>query len=719
MDTGVGIPNPLFFIGVVENNVDERLEGRVQVRAFGVHGSNKQVPSDDLPWATIIHGSYDPNDPLPPINSFVFGFFLDGRDAQQPMILGLIPTQMTEILDPEISGWGRITDADGRILARGSTPSDLGQPQNSRLARGEQIEQTYVARMAMNRTDLIEIASHDPDDDDARQFFGEPAPAYDTEYPYNRVIETANHSVELDDTPGSERITIFHGEGSYISIDSRGTSTYKSVSDKFDINDRNKYIHVKGEYCITVEGDCRVLVKGNKIEEITGDLIQNVRGNHYLSVGAQSTINASDEVQIRGAKLRFNANVEGINLSSAKKIRLQSGELMSLKSAQEIRLDAADPIGIKSGIGIAMSAEGAIDINAQDGNLNMQSSDEVNLRSATMYLNADGALDLKGGHVKAGGGTKVSIDAQVVAIDDIVQLANNQAMAPQGAGDAGAAEAGEEAEAVEAPEPVAKSVSTTRRARGTTGGPMGSAGYTTRDDRSPAGSGNVTVAPDAAPRSTSPGININDPAVQARLEELRNDPEFMREFNATLERFPNLTADELWGTIAGESGGNPSLVNTDSNGLYGGLFQLGQTSVGLDPNVVASKSPTEQMRLYRGYLESINYVKGPLGMYQAAPGVVSDYIRINGGQLPPNNLLLYIPRQYTDEQIRALQDAGYITNYASRHFDNRILSQNSAGDKTTITPGTGWVEATPQLRDQGIPGVISVGQTNRFYSERG
>jgi hypothetical protein len=147
----------------------------------------------------------------------------------------------------------------------------------------------------------------------------------------------------------------------------------------------------------------------------------------------------------------------------------------------EIRLDAADPIGIKSGTGIVMSAEGAIDINAQDGNLNMQSSDEVNLRSATMYLNADGALDLKGGHVKAGGGTKVSIDAQVVAIDDIVQLANCQAMAPQGAGDAGAAEPGENAEAVEAPEPVGKAVSTTRRQPDGSGS-FGHSGYASRDE---------------------------------------------------------------------------------------------------------------------------------------------------------------------------------------------------------------------------------------------
>ena len=40
MIDGSGISNPFFFLGVVENNVDPTNEGKVQVRAFGVHGTN-------------------------------------------------------------------------------------------------------------------------------------------------------------------------------------------------------------------------------------------------------------------------------------------------------------------------------------------------------------------------------------------------------------------------------------------------------------------------------------------------------------------------------------------------------------------------------------------------------------------------------------------------------------------------------------------------------
>ena len=99
-DYGVGIRNPLFFVGVVENNNDLRLEGRCQVRAFGIHGTIKEVPTDMLPWAIVGQGGYDPN-VVPKINSWVYGMFLDGRDAQQPLILGMIPTQSIENIDPD------------------------------------------------------------------------------------------------------------------------------------------------------------------------------------------------------------------------------------------------------------------------------------------------------------------------------------------------------------------------------------------------------------------------------------------------------------------------------------------------------------------------------------------------------------------------------------------------------------------------------------------
>jgi GH24 family phage-related lysozyme (muramidase) len=421
-----------------------------------VHGTVDQVPTESLPWATLIYGSYDPNSPLPPINSFVFGFFVDGRDAQQPMILGLIPTQLTEVINPSVTGWGAVPGRDSSIIAKGSTPDDYGQPSNSRLERGENLDQTYVLLQELNRVKDVPTAKMNSDDPSPA--FEEPAPAYNAQYPYNRVIETASHSIELDDTPGAERITIFHRSGSYVSIDSNGTSVHKSISDKYEVNDTHQHVYVGGKSQVTIMGDSRVLVKGNKVEEVEGDFMQIVHGNHLLSVAGQMNLNASEEVQMRAAKLRFEANVEGINIKAGRDIKIQSGENTHIKS-KAMFIDSELSAYIKSGADIRIEATG-----------------KISEKSETMYLTATGALDIKGGHVKAGGGTKVSINASIVAIDDLILLADGQAIAPDPATTALSAQV---AEATELPEPASKSASTTQYRNSSS---LGSAGYASQDE---------------------------------------------------------------------------------------------------------------------------------------------------------------------------------------------------------------------------------------------
>lgn len=424
-----GISNPFFFIGVIENNIDERLEGRVQVRAFGLHGTVQEVPTQDLPWAVLVHGSYDANAPIPPLNSWVFGFFLDGRDAQQPMILGLIPTQMTEPIDPVKNGWGVIPSTDGDVAAAGSRPEDFGQPANSRLGRGEYIEETYVPYVEANRKTGIEVPNVP-----GAEVWEEPGSAYGAQYPYNRVIQTAGgHSIELDDTPGAERIMIYHKSGSYIQVDSRGTTTNKSTSDKFDITETNSHVYIGGKSLVTIEGDSYVLVKGSKTEEILGDYIQNVHGNHMISVGGQMNLNASDEIQQRAAKIRIQANVEGISVKSAKNIKIQSDQSVHIKA------------------GIALFSEATNSINTKAG-------DNI--------------------FIEAGAEGNINIKAPLVNIDDIINMANN------GAGPAPLADA---AEAAEMPEPVSKGTSSADYKNTSS---VGTSGYAATDESSSGGANN-------------------------------------------------------------------------------------------------------------------------------------------------------------------------------------------------------------------------------------
>jgi hypothetical protein len=158
MDSGLGFVQPMFFVGVVEDRYDPRFEGRVRVRAFGVHGSNRDIPTEELPWATLILGHHDVNFTPPPLNAWVFGFFIDGREAQQPMILGLIPSQASELINPAITGWGSVPAENYDRDLQKSRARDLGKSPLSDLATGEFLEETYNEALETNRVKNIPIA---------------------------------------------------------------------------------------------------------------------------------------------------------------------------------------------------------------------------------------------------------------------------------------------------------------------------------------------------------------------------------------------------------------------------------------------------------------------------------------------------------------------------------------------------------------------------------
>lgn len=87
-----------WWVGVVEDRMDPLKLGRVRVRITGYHNDNKAIlPTRDLPWALPMQPilsaaiSGKGHAPLGPLEgTWVVGFFADGADCQQPIIMGTI-----------------------------------------------------------------------------------------------------------------------------------------------------------------------------------------------------------------------------------------------------------------------------------------------------------------------------------------------------------------------------------------------------------------------------------------------------------------------------------------------------------------------------------------------------------------------------------------------------------------------------------------------------
>ena len=92
--------NLRWFLGTVVDVNDPKKLDRVKVRIFGIHTSDTvAIPNDKLPWAQVLipvteggSSGIGANSQLK-VRAFVFGLFLDGKNSQNPLVLGSIPKE--------------------------------------------------------------------------------------------------------------------------------------------------------------------------------------------------------------------------------------------------------------------------------------------------------------------------------------------------------------------------------------------------------------------------------------------------------------------------------------------------------------------------------------------------------------------------------------------------------------------------------------------------
>lgn len=116
--------NLRWFIGVVESNADPLYVGRCRVRIYGAHSDDvNEVPEASLPWASCLVPTTEDGvsglgrSPNVKPGAMVFGFFLDGKTSQQPVIVGSIPR--IEVLEDE-----QLNSVDAPAIASSGTPSE-------------------------------------------------------------------------------------------------------------------------------------------------------------------------------------------------------------------------------------------------------------------------------------------------------------------------------------------------------------------------------------------------------------------------------------------------------------------------------------------------------------------------------------------------------------------------------------------------------------------
>lgn len=310
-----------WFTGVVEDRQDPMELGRVRVRIFGLHTDDTtKIGVEDLPWANVmmpVNSASISGVGITPTGlvegSWVVGFFADGTNCQDPIIMGSLPGMPTQ----DISELKAFKDPNANY------PRWINETDVSRNARFATWKDTpaYATRYG-SLVDKVETATppkldttqlNKADTYYERKTWNEPEPrnGIGGYYPYVHTYETESGIIrEYDDTPSQTRIHEYHPSGTFYEIYPDGKRSFKVVGDNFEIVVGDENILVRGNRNITIEGDAKQLIKGDYTVEVTGNYNLKVHGerntkitkNDNLEVVGNSNTNIGESQILRVAK---------------------------------------------------------------------------------------------------------------------------------------------------------------------------------------------------------------------------------------------------------------------------------------------------------------------------------------------------------------------------------------------------------------------------------
>ena len=336
-----------WFVGVVEDRNDPKTLGRLRVRCLGYHTEDlTKLPTTDLPWAHVMNPitsatvSGVGQSPIGAVEgTWVVGFFTDGSDAQQPMIMGTLPGVPAKLPTKDATkGFQDVTNANypkyletdvNRLAVNEKTEDDNGDvsesnPHNTLTIR--RADRDLAVGIAQIDGIFGGVAQIDPDLD--ATFWDEPATEYNTTYPRNHVYESeGGHIREMDDTPGAERIHERHNSGSGYEIFPNGTKVTRVKGKNYNIVSDDEYCHIQGTARETIDKGLRIRVNS-----------EGQAGNNYnIEVGQGSNVN----VEVNGGNINLTTLNSGqdagdININASRDLNVQVGRNLTMDVSETI-----------------------------------------------------------------------------------------------------------------------------------------------------------------------------------------------------------------------------------------------------------------------------------------------------------------------------------------------------------------------------------------------
>jgi hypothetical protein len=289
-----------WFTGVVEDVDDPEQMGRVRVRCIGYHSENRvDIPTSSLPWAVVMtpiqsasmSGIGQSATGILP-GSWVIGFFRDGRSAQDPIVMGSVPSYSTKS-DQSVG----FSDPSGKYPLKNGIDTPVEATSN--FTASELLQKRESITEATVKLASVPAMSAGSANASPEQTWS-PKSRYDVvspKYPKNQVFRSeSGHIKEVDDTPSAERTLDMHKTGTYVEVDASGDKTTVVTGDNYEVMIKDNNVYIKGECNLTVDGNLRTYVKGNYLLEVDGDKFEYIKGSRFSSVAKYDQMDSKQAV---------------------------------------------------------------------------------------------------------------------------------------------------------------------------------------------------------------------------------------------------------------------------------------------------------------------------------------------------------------------------------------------------------------------------------------
>ncbi|KGK30619.1 type VI secretion system Vgr family protein [Cellulophaga sp. E6(2014)] len=152
----------------------------------------------------------------------------------------------------------------------------------------------------------------------------------DAENNIKAIMTRSGHTIELNDTDGEEKISIYDHEGSIITFDTQAKSLTINANETIDILAKNINLIAEENINLQAKGTIATVAEGDITSQSQGSTTLQATGDTNISSEASITIEASSEASLKGQIL----TTEGIAAATLKGSQTKvEGQIIAIQGA--------------------------------------------------------------------------------------------------------------------------------------------------------------------------------------------------------------------------------------------------------------------------------------------------------------------------------------------------------------------------------------------------